>query len=92
MQSSKFKKLFQQEIRQFRVVVITDAEQVYEELYAFDALDREGERYDVHIEPELFQKRWELFRGGHRLVLLGRTDNFSRLIYAIDAWFDRDCT
>ena len=95
MQSSKSKSKNQIETRQFKVAVVTDPEVAYsdgeETQLGFDVFTGNGEAYEVYIDLELFGKRMELFCAGHRLVLVAETDNFSPILYATDAWFDRDC-
>lgn len=95
MQSTKVKSQIQLEKRQFRVALSCDVELVYAHaesaIWACDALSSDGEVYNLYIAPELLNKRIELFRGGHRLVLEATTDNFSPILYVTDAWFDRDC-
>jgi hypothetical protein len=44
--------------------------------------------YQVFVPKELFNKRVELFRAGHRLVLMAETDG-THILYLRDAWFDR---
>jgi hypothetical protein len=44
--------------------------------------------YQVFVPEELFNKRVELFRAGHRLVLVAETDD-TPILYLRDAWFDR---
>ena len=98
MQSSKSKSKNQLETCQFKVTVLNDVELVYAEgregelketLFSFEASTHEGEVYEVYLDLKLMAKRGELFRGGHRLVLVADTDNISPVLYAADAWFDR---
>ena len=44
--------------------------------------------FDVYINPELWVKRWELFRPGHHLWLQGVVNEASILV--IDAWYMRE--
>lgn len=95
MQSSKSKRHNQIETRQFRVVVTSGVELIYADreiaLYSFLALSREGGRFEVYLERDMFKKRRELFFAGHRLVLVAEADNLSPILFLTDAWFDRDC-
>lgn len=98
MHSSKAKTSFQRQLRQFKVALVTDAELAFSDgrentLLAFDAWIYEGKHSkvscEVYIDYELWDKRMELFRAGHRLVLVAWTDGVSPILYATDAWFDR---
>ena len=97
MHFSKVKAAFQRQQRQFKVIVETDAELVFSDkentLFSFDAWVCEDQLQDPHSEVfvglDLWDKRRELFRAGHRLVLIAWTDGVSPILYATDAWFDR---
>lgn len=47
------------------------------------------EELDVIIPGQLFEKRGELFRDGHRLFIEGEVDAIAPIMYAKDAWFWR---
>jgi hypothetical protein len=88
------------ELRQFKVVLLTSAELVYsdgkdETLLACDGWVYEGDanavNCEVYLDLKLWRKRSELFRAGHRLVIMAHTDSVSPMLYATDAWFDREC-
>ena len=53
------------------------------------APDKTLEELDVFIPRELFEKRSELFRGGHRLFIEGEVDKTAPVMFAKDAWFWR---
>lgn len=94
MQSSKSQSQLQVRCRRLKVLVTRDVELVYKggkfHLLAFGAWAQDGEKYEVWIDYWLYKRRMELFRTGHWLVLVAHTDEVTPLIYAVDAWFDRD--
>ena len=66
----------------------TDEQVIFMDVTACGPDDVLGDLYQVFIPQELFTKRVELFRPGHRLVLMAETDG-TPILYLRDAWFDR---
>jgi hypothetical protein len=94
MKSNKSVSLFQGRSRRLKVVVTRPVYLVHKgekfHIWAFGVWALDGKNYDVWIDYKLYKRRMELFRAGHRLVLVVKTDDYTPVIYAVDAWFDRD--
>ena len=89
------------QLRKFKVIVIDDPELVYSDgkentFLAFDGWVYGGKTSavicEVFFDLKLWRRRKKLFQAGHRLGIMARTDNLSPVLYATDAWFDRQRT